>query len=100
MDPPLEQKPLSEDKDAHEHNLIDWRAVVPLATHLAEGGTPTPQDGILPTDSTADLKRPDDDLECRLRRLSRRGFTLGGVAALAGLSGWRWLVTRGEEGEL
>jgi DMSO/TMAO reductase YedYZ molybdopterin-dependent catalytic subunit len=29
--------------------------------------------------------------------LSRRGFALGGVAALSGVAGWGWLVTRGEE---
>ncbi len=36
-------------------------------------------------------------IEPRLRRLSRRGFAVGGVAALAGLAGWKWLVTRREE---
>ena len=42
--------------------------------------------------------RPEGErLELRLRRLSRRGFALGGVAALTGLAGWRWLVTRSEE---
>jgi DMSO/TMAO reductase YedYZ molybdopterin-dependent catalytic subunit len=34
--------------------------------------------------------------ERELRRLSRRGFATGGVAILAGLAGWRWLVTRRE----
>jgi hypothetical protein len=38
-----------------------------------------------------------ESLEPRLRRLSRRGFVWGGVAALIGLAGWRWLVTRSEE---
>jgi DMSO/TMAO reductase YedYZ molybdopterin-dependent catalytic subunit len=42
--------------------------------------------------------RPDGDgPEPRLRRLSRRGFARAGVAAVAGLAGWRWLVTRSEE---
>jgi hypothetical protein len=36
-------------------------------------------------------------LEPRLRRLSRRGFAWGGVAALTGWAGWQWLVTRSEE---
>jgi DMSO/TMAO reductase YedYZ molybdopterin-dependent catalytic subunit len=39
----------------------------------------------------------DEDLERRLRRLTRRGFALGGVAALAGFGSWRWLVTRSQE---
>jgi DMSO/TMAO reductase YedYZ molybdopterin-dependent catalytic subunit len=38
-----------------------------------------------------------DDPERRLRRMTRRGFAIGGAAALAGLGGWRWLVTRSEE---
>ena len=37
------------------------------------------------------------ELRGRLRRLSRRGFAWGGVAALAGFVGWRWLVTRSQE---
>ena len=42
-------------------------------------------------------KGPEVDLERRVRRLTRRGFAIGGVAALAGFAGWRWLTTRGEE---
>ncbi len=42
--------------------------------------------------------RPESEsLEPRLRRLSRRGFAYASAAALAGLAGWRWLVTRSEE---
>jgi DMSO/TMAO reductase YedYZ molybdopterin-dependent catalytic subunit len=42
--------------------------------------------------------RPEEEhLDPRLRRLSRRGFARAGVAALTGLAGWRWLVTRSEE---
>src|SRR5271165_3493592 len=45
--------------------------------------------------------RPESEsLEPRLRRLSRRGFACAGAAALAGLAGWRWLVTRSAEDEL
>jgi DMSO/TMAO reductase YedYZ molybdopterin-dependent catalytic subunit len=41
---------------------------------------------------------PEDvSLEPRLRRLSRRGFAVAGAAALTGLAGWQWLVTRSEE---
>ena len=32
--------------------------------------------------------------------MTRRGFAWGGVAAVAGLAGWRWLVTRSEAGGL
>ncbi|HEY2154509.1 MAG TPA: molybdopterin-dependent oxidoreductase, partial [Isosphaeraceae bacterium] len=38
-----------------------------------------------------------ESLEPRLRRISRRGFAVAGAAALTGLAGWQWLVTRGEE---
>lgn len=45
--------------------------------------------------------RPESEsLEPRLRRLSRRGFAYASAAALAGLAGWRWLVTRSAEDEL
>jgi DMSO/TMAO reductase YedYZ molybdopterin-dependent catalytic subunit len=32
--------------------------------------------------------------------MTRRGFAWGGVSAVAGLAGWRWLVTRSEEAGL
>ncbi len=41
-----------------------------------------------------------DDIDRRLRRMSRRGFVVAGSAALVGLGAWRWLVTRDEEGGL
>ena len=43
---------------------------------------------------------PPDDLERRVRRMTRRGFAWGGAAAVAGWAGWRWLVTRSDEGGL
>jgi len=46
---------------------------------------------------TDEAEQPDDAVDCRLRRLTRRGFAWGGVVALAGLAGWRWLVTRSED---
>jgi hypothetical protein len=45
-------------------------------------------------------RAPVDDRDRRLRRMTRRGFAWGGAAAVAGLAGWRWLVTRGEDGGL
>jgi DMSO/TMAO reductase YedYZ molybdopterin-dependent catalytic subunit len=38
-----------------------------------------------------------DDATGTLRRMTRRGFAWGGLAAVAGLAGWRWLITRSEE---
>jgi DMSO/TMAO reductase YedYZ molybdopterin-dependent catalytic subunit len=38
------------------------------------------------------------DLGRQVARKTRRAFAWGGAAALAGVAGWRWLVTRGEEG--
>jgi DMSO/TMAO reductase YedYZ molybdopterin-dependent catalytic subunit len=32
--------------------------------------------------------------------VSRRGFTLGGLAAVAGIAGWQWLITRSAEDDL
>jgi DMSO/TMAO reductase YedYZ molybdopterin-dependent catalytic subunit len=51
--------------------------------------------GRAPLDETPRFEA--DPLAPRLRRLSRRGFALGGAAALAGLAGWQWLMTRSEE---
>ena len=39
-----------------------------------------------------------DELAGQLRRMTRRGFAWGGAAALAGIAGWRWLVSRDEDG--
>jgi DMSO/TMAO reductase YedYZ molybdopterin-dependent catalytic subunit len=39
----------------------------------------------------------DAEIKAAMRRLSRRSFTTGGVAALAGLAGWWWLNSRGPE---
>ena len=38
-----------------------------------------------------------DDVQRRLRRMTRRGFAWGGAAAVAGLAGWGWVVTGSEE---
>jgi len=44
---------------------------------------------------------PSDEAVLReAARRSRRAFILGGAAALAGLGGWRWLVTRPEADHL
>src|SRR6516162_635234 len=38
--------------------------------------------------------------EEQMRRLTRRSFVTGGVAALAGVGAWRWLTTASPEGGL
>lgn len=40
------------------------------------------------------LQPPNDLSEEDMRRMTRRGFTVAGVAVLGAVSGWRWLVTR------
>ena len=100
MKRPLDQKPLSADEGAGKTNTIDCSAVVLPAEGVATGEAPTPEAVFPPKGLTIGLISRDDDLERRLRRLSRRGFASFGVAALAGLVGWRWLVTRADEGGL
>lgn len=43
---------------------------------------------------------PDDEARRIMRRLTRRSFVTGGIAALAGLGGWSWLYTRSDEDEV
>jgi DMSO/TMAO reductase YedYZ molybdopterin-dependent catalytic subunit len=37
---------------------------------------------------------PDEQIELQMRRMTRRGFATGAVAALAGLAAWGWVRTR------
>jgi Oxidoreductase molybdopterin binding domain len=71
----------------------------PLSEHEDPGVShdPPPATGHPDERPLSEVKEPGDDMERRLRRLTRRGFASVGVAALAGLAGWRWLVTRGDE---
>jgi DMSO/TMAO reductase YedYZ molybdopterin-dependent catalytic subunit len=100
MEPRHEQKPLSADVGAPENMMIGSPGVVPPASPVAGGARPALQNWSPPNNLTADREQPDDALDRRLRRLSRRGFAVGGAVALAGVVGWRWLVMRGEEGGL
>jgi DMSO/TMAO reductase YedYZ molybdopterin-dependent catalytic subunit len=96
MEPPVEEKRAPEDNQTHDGKMSDETAVFVDTPPLVVGGTPRPR----PAGETPVLQEAVDDWERRLRRLSRRGFVAGGAAALAGVLGWRWLVTRGEEGGL
>jgi DMSO/TMAO reductase YedYZ molybdopterin-dependent catalytic subunit len=87
MRPPLDGKPLPEDEKQRGNILVDDGL----------GILPAAQDEVPPLIAGGRIENPGGDVEQRLRRLSRRGFTLGGVTILAGFAGWRWLVTRGAE---
>jgi DMSO/TMAO reductase YedYZ molybdopterin-dependent catalytic subunit len=51
----------------------------------------------LPPPAPSPALPPEEEVERRSRRLTRRGFLAGGAAALAGLAGWGWLRTRAED---
>ena len=102
MEPPLDQKPLLEDKPQSD-NLKRSALItkggdgsVVLTRDRAEQAADTGP-GTEPHSSSASAHEEKTALERQLRRLSRRGFTTGGLTVLAGFAGWRWLVTRGEE---
>lgn len=48
-------------------------------------------------DAPRESDESDREIERFMRRKTRRSFLIGGGAALAGLVGWRWLITRREE---
>jgi Oxidoreductase molybdopterin binding domain len=100
MEPPLDPQPTFEELDSVENKGIDCSGVVPIPPPVAAAGVPTLADEPSPRSSTAQLSTSDDDAARQIRRMSRRGFAWAGAAALAGLAGWRWLVTRADEGGL
>jgi DMSO/TMAO reductase YedYZ molybdopterin-dependent catalytic subunit len=42
---------------------------------------------------------PEKDAQDRLKRLTRRGFLAGGIAAVAGIGGFEWLTKTGQMGD-
>ncbi len=86
MQRPLDHKPSPPDEDAGEDNRIDRPAVKLPAESTDADGKPRP-DPVSQAESIAGLTGPEDDLERRLRRLSRRGFASFGAAAMAGVRG-------------
>ncbi len=42
----------------------------------------------------------EEEVALRIRRKTRRSFLVGGLSALAGLAGWRWMATRSAEGDI
>jgi DMSO/TMAO reductase YedYZ molybdopterin-dependent catalytic subunit len=48
-------------------------------------------------DGTRELRLSPEEVKSELSRRSRRGFLVGGVAALAGFGAYEWLTTAGEE---
>lgn len=49
------------------------------------------------TPNMADAPRPESDVLAEARRRSRRSFIGLGLAGLAGLGGWRWLVSQPDD---
>lgn len=47
-----------------------------------------------------ELSLPEQEAQQRLKRLTRRGFLAGGVAAAAGVGGYMWLTGSGQIGEV
>jgi hypothetical protein len=102
MEPPLDQEPSSQNEHQND-NLAPASFITVNRDESADlspffADNPAEAAPVAEPDS-APQSAPDEktEFERQLRRLSRRGFTAGGVAVLAGFAGWRWLVTRGEE---
>ena len=51
-------------------------------------------DGLLATDDE------DERIRREMSRRTRRSFLVGGLAAIAGVAGWKWLTTREPIGEI
>jgi hypothetical protein len=96
MESPVEEKPAPEDNQTRDEKMRDESVMFVDTSPLVVGETAQPQ----PAGETSVLQEAVDDWERRLRRLSRRGFATGSAAVLAGILGWRWMVTRGDEAGL
>ena len=51
------------------------------------------------TNRHVELDLPEQDAQARLKRMTRRGFLIGGVAAVAGIGGYKWLTGAGHIGD-
>ena len=83
-----------------EHFALTIGYVLFFALHIAQvvrAGWNNSRAMVIGVEVVADRS---DDVRPRLRRMTRRGFAAGGLAVAAGYLGWRWVVTRGEEGGL
>jgi DMSO/TMAO reductase YedYZ molybdopterin-dependent catalytic subunit len=89
MQPPLDENWLSDDPATRENGAnVDCGKPPPALQNGAPGQ-------ILDA-----VSAERDDSRRHVRRMTRRAFAWGGVAAAAGVAGWRWVVTRSEEGGL
>ncbi len=52
------------------------------------------------TNRHRELTLPEKEAQQRLKRMTRRGFLAGGVAAVAGVAGYTWLTGQGQIGEI
>jgi DMSO/TMAO reductase YedYZ molybdopterin-dependent catalytic subunit len=96
MNPPVDEKWLPEDNGTGEGGAMAGNFDVPSPS--PDGVHPATAEAVPGADAAPGA--PVAVLQPRLRRMTRRGFAWGGVAAVAGLAGWRWVVTRSEEGGL
>ncbi|HKV41417.1 MAG TPA: molybdopterin-dependent oxidoreductase [Blastocatellia bacterium] len=96
---------MPEDNPKDPENAEDLHsASAPLPDEVKGEAAPTvpadPEPAPMPAPQVI-IARPepiqDDEIGRLIRRTSRRAFLTAGVAALAGLGAWRWLVTRRQE---
>jgi DMSO/TMAO reductase YedYZ molybdopterin-dependent catalytic subunit len=90
MKPPVDEKSPPEDDGTADG----------VANVEAMDVSPPPADAAQRKATECAAETTAEDLERRLRRMTRRGFAWGGVAAVAGLAAWRWVVTQSEDGGL
>ena len=52
------------------------------------------------TDRHPELVLPEEEIQRRLRRSTRRGFLIGGIAAAGTLAGYKWVTTAADDNEI
>lgn len=88
-----DQEPAIEKKDNAE---MDAPPPPPVAASSNAGQEPA-QAVSAQTNRPDSAAASDEAVERQIRQKSRRSFLVGAAAALAGLAGWRWLITRRED---
>ncbi len=97
---PSEQGDLSRPRKLPDPPLLEIPPAVAPPPETSPAMAPPPETPSAVVLALSKAPAAKDDVDRRLRRLTRRGFVVAGSAAVAGFTGWRWLVTQGEEGGL